>query len=78
MEKYVAVMCQATLVVLQEFKRKGHLTPKEKLHVLQFIFFMVTDFCKNIQLEHDRHTQTTQNNLVFGGNHVIDCPKRCG
>ena len=75
MEKYIVVLCQASLIVINEFKKKGHLTPKEKLHTLQFLFFMFQNFTKDIYLEQNTNQNRIKNNIIFGRQSVIDTPQ---
>jgi len=74
MEKYIVVLCQASLIVINEFKKKGYLTPKEKLHTLQFLFFMFQNFTKDIYLEQNTNQNRIKNNIIFGCQSVIDTP----
>lgn len=74
MVNYVIVMCRATVVIIQEVKRKGFLTQKEKLHIFDFLFFILNDFKQNIQLESDSNTNSTNNDRIVVSTLMIDNP----
>lgn len=74
MEQYIVVMCQASLIVINEYKKKGYLTIKEKLHVLHFLSFIVNDFQKNIQLEHNPNHNGKKCNIVSTCETIVNTP----
>jgi hypothetical protein len=71
MEKYVIVMVKALIVVLKEKKRKGHITHKEKLHILHFCFFILNDFCKHVQLEYNSNHNRKEKNIISGCQSIV-------
>ena len=75
LSNYVVVLCHATVVIIQQVKKKGFLTKKEKLHCLKFLFFILEDFKQNIRLEKYGDTNRTDNNRIFGSPFVINNPE---
>ncbi len=69
------VLCHATVTIVQQVKKKGFLTKKEKLHCLKFLFFILQDFKQNIRLESNGDTKRADNNRVFGSPFVVDYPE---
>ena len=71
---YVVVLCHATVAIVQQIKQKGFLTKKEKLHCLQFLFFILDDFKQNIHLEKESYTNCANDNRIFGSLFMINNP----
>lgn len=72
---YVVVLCRATVAIVQQVKQKGFLTKKEKLHCLQFLFFILENFKQNIQLESHSNSNCANNNRIFGSSLMINNPQ---